>query len=181
MFRLYSRETSPATNRHSTTLEYSRVNKPIHVPHIPFYVKRDILLRFYGILCACANSVYQAVFSSPAKNGLGTRLHGNKRGIARYHVITCARYRVIPRRRCASREISRTFPPRKTYNYSPPKVEQPIIIIIVCAPWKHCQYVCVCVHIVATSLHRRKHRLAYSSETSDTQMESDDSQSCEGP
>ena len=33
-----------------------------------------ILRRFYGIICACANSVHQAVFSSPAKNGLGTRL-----------------------------------------------------------------------------------------------------------
>ena len=36
------------------------------------YVKRNILLRFYGIAHACANSGAQA--TSPAKNGLGTRL-----------------------------------------------------------------------------------------------------------
>ena len=38
------------------------------------YVKRNILLRFYGISHACANSGAQAVFPSPAKNCLGTRL-----------------------------------------------------------------------------------------------------------
>ena len=38
------------------------------------YVKRNILLRFYGISHACANSGAQPFFPSPAKNGLGTRL-----------------------------------------------------------------------------------------------------------
>ena len=43
------------------------------------YVKRNILLRFYGIAHACANSGAQAVFSPPPqkKNGLGTRLTGS--------------------------------------------------------------------------------------------------------
>ena len=42
--------------------------------HTSLYVNLIILRRFYGIICTCTNSVYQAVFSSPAKNGLGMRL-----------------------------------------------------------------------------------------------------------
>ena len=75
-FRLYSRETNYSQNRSIYIYAHAhlRILLGIFDPHTSLYVNLTILRTFYGIICACANSVYRAVFSSPAKKGLGTRL-----------------------------------------------------------------------------------------------------------
>ena len=62
------------SQNHPILHAHLRILLGIFEPHTSLYVNLTILWRFYRIICACTNSVYQAVFFSPTKNGLGTRL-----------------------------------------------------------------------------------------------------------
>ena len=71
--RLYSRETKPP---HTTpTPSYTTWD---FQPHTSVYVNLTILLKFYRIIYACVNSVYQAVFFLPRKKWPGNEATVNR-------------------------------------------------------------------------------------------------------